>query len=87
LNHCYKSLGSIGRTKEPSNLIVFGTLLKTNDTHIREAILKSKLKNIYFGIASKEDKKSLEEFSEQLIKARVPKKVYFYDYRTAKVWR
>lgn len=87
LNHCYKSLGSIGGTKEPSNLIVFGTLLKTNDTHIRKAILKSKLKNIYFGICSEEEKNLLETFSEQLSKARIPKKVFFYDYRTATVWR
>ncbi len=87
LNHCYKSLGSMGGTRDPSNLIVFGTLLKTNDTHIREAILKSKLKNIYFGIASVEDKNSLEEFIKQLSKARIPKKVYFYDYKTVKVWR
>lgn len=87
LNHCYKSLGIIGGTKLPSNLIVFGTLLKTNDTHIREAILKSKIKNIYFGISSEEEKESLNEFVEQLSKARVPKKVYFYDYRTVKVWR
>jgi len=87
LNHCYKSLGIIGGTKLPSNLIVFGTLLKTNDTHIREAILKNKIKNIYFGISTEEEKESLAEFAKQLSKARVPKKVYFYDYRTVKVWR
>jgi len=87
LNHCYKSLSSIGGTKVPSNLIIFGTLLKTNDKHIRDAILNSKLKNIYFGIASEEDKNILEEFCIQLQNARVPKQVFFYDYRTVKVWR
>ncbi|MDD5400926.1 MAG: DUF4917 family protein [Sulfurimonas sp.] len=87
LNNCYKSLSSIGGTKEPSNLIIFGTLLKTNDTHIREAILKNKVKNIYFGISSEAEKNSLEEFSKKLAKARVPKKVFFYDYATVTVWR
>jgi hypothetical protein len=87
LNHCYKSFGSIGRIKVPSNLIVFGTLLKTNDAHIKEAILKNKIKNIYFGISTEEEKESLNEFVRQLSQAKFPKEVYFYDYRTVKVWR
>lgn len=87
LNHCYKSLSGIGGTKLPSNLIIFGTLLKTNDVHIQDAILHNKIKNIYFGISSEEEKDSLNGFVKQLSNARIPKKVYFYDYRTAKVWR
>ncbi len=85
LNHCYKSLSAIG-SKE-SSLIVFGTLLKTNDKHIREAILKSKVRKVYFGISSENAKESLEPFIKELEKAKIPKKVYFYDYRTVKVWK
>ena len=88
LNHCYKSLKTIGGGKKTeSNLIIFGTLLKTNDKHIREAIIKSKVKKIYFGISSESDKNQLEEFAIQLSKATIPKQVYYYDYRTVKVWR
>lgn len=87
LNHCYKSLGTIGGTRDPSNLIVFGTLLKTNDEHIREIILSNKIKNIYFGISKEEDKTLLEDFKKQLSEAKVPKQVFYYDYRTVKVWR
>ena len=85
LNHTYKSFAKIG-AKE-SSLIVFGTLLKTNDKHIRDAILCNKVKNIYFGISSEKGKEELAEFINELEKAKVPKQVFFYDYRTVKVWR
>lgn len=85
LNHCYKSLGSIG-SKE-SSLIIFGTLLKTHDSHIREAILNNKVRNIYIGISSEEQIKDLEPFKLELKEARIPKTVKFYNYKTAKVWR
>ena len=84
LNHCYKSLGSIG--SKNSSLVVFGTLLKRNDAHIREAILRNKVKNIYFGVASEEEISQLEEFKEALEKADRPRNVQFYDYKTISVW-
>lgn len=84
LNHCYKSLGNIG--SKNSSLIIFGTLLKTNDSHIRDAILRNKVKNIYFGISSDKNIEELLEFKEQLEKAKYPKNVYFYNYKTVSVW-
>ncbi|GIT98806.1 DUF4917 family protein [Sulfurovum sp. TSL1] len=87
LNHCYKSLNGIGRKTKEDNLIVFGTMLKTNDTHIRKAVLNSGLKNIYFGISREEEKDQIADFVQELNNAHVPKEVFFYDYRTATVWR
>jgi hypothetical protein len=84
LNHCYKSLSSIG--SKNSSLIVFGTLLKTNDFHIREAILNNKVTNVYFGVGSDEEVLALQSFKDELSKARHSKNVYFYDYRTVSVW-
>ena len=85
LNHCYKSLNSIG--KKDSSLIVFGTLLKSNDEHIREAIINNKVENIYFGVSKIEQKKDLESFIDILSKLKKPKKVIFYDYKTVNIWR
>ena len=85
LNHCYKSLSSIG-TKN-SSLVIFGTLLKRNDTHIRKAILKSKVENIYIGVSNEDEAKEFDDFIEQSSKLKKAKKVYCYDDRPAKVWR
>ena len=84
LNHCYKSLGAIG--SKNSSLIIFGTLLKTNDSHIRDAIKKNKVKNIYFGVGSEDEMNQLEDFKEELEKLDKPKNVFFYDYKTVSVW-
>ncbi|WP_066177316.1 DUF4917 family protein [Arcobacter porcinus] len=85
LNHCYKSLSSIG-TKN-SSLVIFGTLLKRNDVHIRQAILKSKVENIYIGISKKSDIKEFTNFIDKASKLKKAKKIFFYDYKTVKVWR
>ncbi|MDD3266028.1 MAG: DUF4917 family protein [Burkholderiales bacterium] len=82
LNHCYKSLSNIG-----GDLVVFGTLLKTNDEHIREAIKHSKVKNIYIGVSSLFSVNEFDNFIEELKNLKKPKNVIFYDYTTAKVWR
>lgn len=81
LNHCYKSLSSIGG----GDLVVFGTMLKSNDEHIQEAILKSKVKNIYFGVSSLD--KGKYELSGFIEKAKEKKKeVKFYNYKDVKIW-
>jgi len=85
LNHCYKSLASIGT--QNSSLVIFGTLLKRNDIHIRKAILKSKVTSIYIGVSNEDEAKEFDDFIEQSSKLKKAKKVYFYDYKTAKVWR
>lgn len=82
LNHCYKSLSKIS-----GDLIIFGTMLKTNDEHIRDAIIHSKVKNIYIGVGSITAIDDFESFIEELKVVAHPKTVLFYDYRTAKVWR
>ncbi|MBU1657455.1 restriction endonuclease subunit S [bacterium] len=85
LNHCFKSLASIG-TKN-SSLVIFGTLLKRNGIHIRKAIIKSKVPNLYIGVANATDASEFDDLIEETKKLKYPKKIYFYDYRTAKVWR
>lgn len=42
LNSCYKSLKSIWK-----DLVIYGTNLKSNDEHILDAIMSSKVKNLY----------------------------------------
>ncbi|HFP7528735.1 TPA: DUF4917 family protein [Campylobacter jejuni] len=83
LNHCYKSLSSIG-----GNLIVFGTMLKSNDEHIQDAMLKSKVTNIYFGVSSLEKgQKDLNSFIEKNNNLEKNKKqIFFYNYRTVRIW-
>jgi hypothetical protein len=85
LNHCYKSLSNIGT--ENSSLVIFGTLLKRNDIHIRKAILKSNVANIYIGVSTENEAKEFDDFIEESTKLKKAKKIYFYDYRTVKVWR
>lgn len=87
LNHCYKSLGSIGAKRKDDSLVIFGTLLKRNDTHIREAILKNSVNNIYIGVGSEDEAKEFDDFIDYIEKNELNKKVQFYDYRTVTVWR
>ncbi len=82
LNYCYKSLKSIGGK---NSLIIFGTMLKANDEHIQDAIIDNNIKKIYIGIGSKDNIFEFAPFVEEANKRY--KKVYFYDYRSAKVWR
>lgn len=77
LSHCFNML----RFSNNYNLIVFGTYLKDNDAHIREAILQSGVKNIFFGVSS--DSKQAEIRQNFGNKG---KNIFFYDYNTANVW-
>jgi len=87
LNHCYKSLSGIGRKTKDDSLIIFGTLIKRNDAHIRQAILKNNVSQIYIGVSSEDEVKEFDDFIEEIQKKELNKEVYFYDYRTATVWR
>lgn len=87
LNHCYKSLKGIGRPTKNDSIVVFGTMLKSNDEHIQTAVLENKTKRIYIGVSSIDKISEFEEFINKASQARYPKEVYFYDYRTALVWR
>ena len=82
LNHCYKSLCAIG-----GDLVIFGTTLKSNDEHIQDAILKSKIKNIYFGVSDLDKgKQELSDFIEKNKKLDNQKQISFYDYKSVKIW-
>ena len=82
LNHCYKSLAKIS-----GSLVIFGTMLKNGDEHIREAIIKSKVKNIYIGISSESAISNFDDFIDKCNRLKDKKEVKFYNYKTAKVWR
>lgn len=69
------------RSSNNHNLIVFGTYLKDNDAHIRDAILQSGVKNIFFGISSDSKRAEiLQNFGNK------GKNILFYDYKSANVW-
>jgi len=88
LNHCYKSLKTVGSAKK-SGLVIFGASLKENDNHILEAILQSKLINIYLGVSDAAAGAYLSEridsFNRTVEEAK-KKKLYLYDYQTVNVW-
>ena len=84
LTHEYKSL-----TGKGGDLVIFGTVLKTNDEHIRKAVLdgneSKRFKRIYMGVFSEDDKRAAEAFK---IEAEQKGKICFlYDATTVHVWR
>lgn len=81
LNSAYKSLQTIG--SKDSSLILFGTILKSNDEHILNAILDNNIKDIYIGINPdkiEENKNIYNLFEEK------NKNVHFYNYKTVLLW-
>lgn len=68
------------------SLIVYGTLLDKDD-HIINAILKGPYQNIYVGVRSRA--KLYESACLNLISkfSKSHKNLYFYDFKTTKVWR
>ena len=87
LNHCYISLSSIGAKRTDNSLVVFGTLIKRNDMHIRKAILANNVSQIYIGVGSEEEIREFDDFLAEIKQRKLRKEVHFYDYRTANVWR
>lgn len=94
LNHCYKSLSSIGKT-----LVIFGTELKRNDEHIKSAIIESNCPQIFIGVGSADKIQNWSDFESKFLskmplmspapkQRRVPMKrnIYYYDYHTVDVW-
>ncbi len=84
LNHCYKSLRSIG-----GDIVIFGTTLKENDKHILDALLESKVKNIYLGVSKSsaaDHIKHAMEVHNQNPDQKHQKNLYLYDYKTVNVW-
>ena len=87
LNHCYKSLNTQG-----GDLVIFGTSLKSNDDHIAKAIIDGNWDNIYAGVFSEDDTKSLLSLKERIgrkNKANSRRKqtsFTLYDARTVNPW-
>lgn len=84
LDHCYRSLFGIGSKKGRDNMVILGTLLKSNDNHIQEAILNNNVSNIYFGVGNEDEQVALQTFVKKLEKKQ--KKCCFYDYKTVEIW-
>ena len=84
LNHCYKSLRNIG-----GDLVILGTKLKKNDTHILEAIIESKIKNIYIGVSNSSSinhiKARIDSYNQGKTDLK-KKNLYLYDYSTVNIW-
>jgi hypothetical protein len=89
LNNSLKTLRTLAekdtKFKKENSLIIFGTMLKSNDEHIMQAILESKIKNVFIGVGSLTRKSELTFFEEKLFEKRI--KLQYYDYKTVKVWR
>ncbi|MFW3399628.1 DUF4917 family protein [Aliarcobacter butzleri] len=86
LNHCYNSLKNLGfytNVQDNDSLVIFGTLLKSNDNHILEAIKQNNIKNIYIGVSSYY---KIQEECSHIFKELKNKNLYFYDYNTVNVW-
>lgn len=87
LNHCYNSLKYLGlhtNVQRNDSLVIFGTLLKSNDNHIIEAIKQNNIKNIYIGLSS--ENKMYTDCSHIIKELQETKNIYFYDYTTVSVW-
>lgn len=84
LTHEYKSL-----TGKGGDLVIFGTVLKTNDEHIRKAVLDGNgtkgFKRIYMGVFSEDDKRAAEAFKIEA--EQKERKCFLYDAATVHVWR
>ena len=88
LNHCYKSLNTQG-----GDLVIYGTALKSNDEHIKKAIVEGNFTNIYASVFSKDDKRSLSLLSDNIdlynkthSRKRNKTKVILYDAKTVSPW-
>lgn len=84
LTHEYKSL-----TGKGGDLVIFGTVLKTNDEHIRKAILEGNgtkgFKRIYMGVFAENDKREAEAF--KLDAELNGRECFLYDASSVHIWR
>mgnify|MGYP001770970095 CR=1 FL=1 len=88
LNNSFKILRTLGsndkRFKDENSLIIFGSMLKSNDEHIIDAIIESKIKNVYVGIGSIDRKPELSYFESRLADKKIELK--YYNYKTVSIW-
>lgn len=84
LNHCYKSLRFIG-----GDLVILGTELKRNDAHILDAIMESKVQNIFVGVSKAESVEHIKDRVDSYNYKKSEKKkktIRLYDYKTVDIW-
>lgn len=87
LNHCYKALKT-----QPGTLVIYGTMLKSNDDHIKHAIMRSKFKNIYIGVYDESEMAHVEllkdafESVHQWQPRASQKAVHLFDARSVCPW-
>ena len=85
LSRCFDALCSL----HDYNLVIFGTRLKDNDEHIREAILQSGIKNIFFSVSNNSWMQAKQDLNAFIQNANTKgKNVFFYNYDDPKfdVW-
>jgi hypothetical protein len=84
MSSCYRSLKNIWW-----DLVIFGTMLKTNDEHILQAILSSSIKNIYMWVSCESTADHISSAIENHNNNNKPSKkktLYLYDYKTVNPW-
>jgi hypothetical protein len=85
LNHCYKSLRFI-----TGDLVILGTQLKKNDSHILDAIMESKVTNIFVGVSKIGDaeyiKNMVGQHNLKVKEKKYKKNIFMYDYRSIDIW-
>lgn len=81
LNRCYKSL-----RVQSGTLFIFGTALKSNDEHIRKAIINGKFDTLYIGVWSASDLEAARLLQEEFETAKSGRKAFLYDSKTVKPW-
>lgn len=84
LNSCYKSLEST-----TGDLFILGTALKSNDEHIRKAIINGGFSNLYIGVWSESDlilANDLKEEFEAKSTDKKAKRAFLYNAKTINPW-
>lgn len=83
LNSAYKSLQTIGKKGNGSSLILFGTALKSNDEHIKNAIIDNKVDKVYIGI-NPDKINEVEKLKNDFELSG--KQVFLYNYKNVEIW-
>ena len=81
LNSAYKSLYTSG--SKDSSLILFGTILKSNDEHIKQAVMDNSINKIYIGI-DPDNQDEIEHIKNNFNSDK--KEIILYDYKGVDLW-
>ena len=87
LNHCYKALKN-----QPGSLLIYGTALKSNDEHIKKALIESKFTNIFIGVYAENELQQIGMFKDKIearnqkLSKKAQKTVTLYNASTVAPW-